>query len=362
MVYRALPRYGAPYELTRLMNVLTPQLVFLEVGPSPEAVEAAREIRAVSPKTPVIGFGCDCEPDQLRELEKAGVSNLLFWPFTAGKFKSAVIRAIDQERIDSSSKVVAFLPAKAGSGSSTAALNVAGALARAHNQEVLIIDADMHSGVQALLLGCSSEKSIADALENARALDDAMWGTLALRARGLTLLAAPGCGGVTRLFSPWDYLHLLGFARSRYDCVVIDLPEVVNDATEAVVKQAEEIYVVCTPELASLTLARRRIVELQTRGAEDDRVAVVLNRHSNRGLKLHEVEEVVGRKVALALPNDYPRVCKAGLKAGLLEGESKIARAFADFAHLVATHPDKPSRTVETKAPNLAAAWCPSAV
>jgi hypothetical protein len=46
-----------------------------------------------------------------------------------------------------------------------------------------------------------------------------------------------------------DYLHLLSFAMTRYDVVVVDLPEVVNDATEAIVRQAQSIYLLSTPEM-----------------------------------------------------------------------------------------------------------------
>ena len=57
-----------------------------------------------------------------------------------------------------------------------------------------------------------------------------------------------------QMFSQWDCRRLLGFARERYDFVVADLPEIVNDATEAIVREAMAVFVVCTPEIPSLFL------------------------------------------------------------------------------------------------------------
>ena len=47
-----------------------------------------------------------------------------------------------------------------------------------------------------------------------------------------------------RMFSSWDYRRVIGFATKRYGFVIADLPEVVNDATEAVVGEAKHVFVV----------------------------------------------------------------------------------------------------------------------
>ena len=68
--------------------------------------------------------------------------------------------------------LVAFLPAKAGSGASTVATNVAGYLsAEPLSKKTLLIDGDLHSGLISVTLGINHPYSILDALENSSQLD-----------------------------------------------------------------------------------------------------------------------------------------------------------------------------------------------
>jgi septum formation inhibitor-activating ATPase MinD len=70
----------------------------------------------------------------------------------------------------------------------------------------------------------------------------------------------------------------LAFARSRYDLIICDLPEVVNEATEVVVRAAKAVLVVTTPALPSLLLAARRRHDLDKRGVGAPSVKYILNR------------------------------------------------------------------------------------
>ena len=63
--------------------------------------------------------------------------------------------------------IFSFLPAKAGVGASTAALNVAAAMTRAPNARVLLVDFDLSSGMQRFLLNLRHEYSVLDAVQHA---------------------------------------------------------------------------------------------------------------------------------------------------------------------------------------------------
>lgn len=336
VVYQSLSSYGGRYEIIRLLNLADPKVVFLEAGVLSEALRIAKEIRAANPQTRIVGFARECDSEQTAALKEAGVGSILLYPFTAHKIRQAVAEALESGRQHTPGTLLAFLPAKAGSGASTAALNLGGSLASEHRRKVLLIDADLHSGVQALLTGCQPGSTIIDALRNAQALDTGAWKSLAVRTNGLDLLAAPATSkSVVHLFSSWDYFHLLSFTLARYDYVIVDLPEIVNDATEAVVKRANSVFLVCTPELASLSLARRRIQEILAREVEEDHLKVVLNRSTVMGVTGRDIQRILGRRESVSLPNDYPRVCKAGLTGKRLAGSSKIARSFVGFAEKV---------------------------
>ena len=45
---------------------------------------------------------------------------------------------------------------------------------------------------------------------------------------------------------------------SQREALLIDLPEVVNEAIAELVRSARSVFIVCTPEMASLKMARFR--------------------------------------------------------------------------------------------------------
>jgi pilus assembly protein CpaE len=132
--------------------------------------------------------------------------------------------------------------------------------------------------------------------------------------------------------SVWSYRRLLSFARRRYEHVIFDLPEVVNIATDTVVTSARAVYVVCTQEVASLVLARKRCSGLLDRGVSADRMKIVLNRYSKDGPDLATIEEILGRQITQLIPNDYQATWKAQMERRLVADKSVLGRAFESFA------------------------------
>jgi Flp pilus assembly CpaE family ATPase len=124
--------------------------------------------------------------------------------------------------------------------------------------------------------------------------------------------------------------------QNRYDTVIVDLPEVINDATEVIVTRAKAVYVVCTPEVPSVFLARRRIRELEERGVPASRVGIVVNRHVGEGGDIGEIEWNLDRQVAMVLPNDYFSVREAILQKALVSRGSDLGKAFHSFARILA--------------------------
>ena len=76
--------------------------------------------------------------------------------------------------------LIAFLPAKAGVGSSTVAMNMAAAMAAA-GKTVLLIDADLRSGVLSFMLNCLPVSSTQKALEAISEEETFTWNTYCTR-------------------------------------------------------------------------------------------------------------------------------------------------------------------------------------
>lgn len=97
-----------------------------------------------------------------------------------------------------------------------------------------------------------------------------------------------------------------------------------------IVRRAEKIYVVATPEVPSLFLMRRRILEVTERGVDKERISVLLNRCTGGNREIQDVQEILHRPVTLALPNDYNRVCQACLEGGRCMGLGLVPRLCGD--------------------------------
>jgi Flp pilus assembly CpaE family ATPase len=208
---------------------------------------------------------------------------------------------------------------------------VAAQLAQFRDQRVLVADCDLRSGTIAECLDLRPEQSIGKTLSDADVAETLIWPQHVRRKAGIDFLLT------TRErtgFEPeWhSYFHLLSFVARRYEHVLIDLPEVVNDATAEIVQSAETVYVVTTPEMLSLQLARQRIDELLDVQVERPRIKIVVNRWHKDDLKPREIAEILDCPVAFALPNDYREVSNAVAARAFVEPNNKLGRAYRSWA------------------------------
>jgi pilus assembly protein CpaE len=329
---RVYQEHGYPgmHDLVRMLNTYVPDLVFLELGGGDTAVRLALDIAAVAPATAVIGVGGQGGPSDQPTGSPVGFTAALTVPCNDHQFRQCVETALVKAQAVAKQNLIAFLPAKAGSGATTAAVHVSGVLARDYKKTVLLIDADLHSGLLSALLRIEPEQSIVDAVSMSYLLNDALWKTLVTRAQGFDVLPTP-LARVHAHITPWEYHRLIAFATPRYDFIIVDLPEVINDATEAIARRAKRVNVVCTPERASIILARRRIHELEVRMVSRDQVHIVLNRYSG-DLSITETEHLLGCTIGNSIPNDYQGVIAAAARGSIVDSGSKLGKSYRYFA------------------------------
>ncbi len=337
---KTLNHYPQSFELVKILNAYIPDLIFLDMSNWESALATAKDIRAQAPHVALIGFGAGWSSGKEEECESVGVTELLISPVTLKKFEAGVERAVQKVRGADQENLLAFLPAKAGSGASTVALNVAGYLSAAPlSKKTLLIDGDLHSGLISVALGIRHPYSVLDALEKSSQLDYSCWMKYVVSGGKLDALVSDRTKRET-LPSWTSYHHLLDFAASRYDQILVDLPEVVNDATVEIVRRAKRVFVVCTPEQASLTLAPQRCSELERRGISPDKICLLINRWHRGEPSAKEVESQLKRHVSGVFGNDYPAVRKAAGGFTFVSQDSKLGQSFVAFARALTGAPD----------------------
>jgi pilus assembly protein CpaE len=264
---------------------------------------------------------------------RAGVNEWVAEPFTARDLQAAIDRVTSNRAPRSSGHVFAFVGAKGGVGTTTTAVNVAAALARATlDEQTLLMDLHLSYGDAAVFLGAEPRFSVADAMENTHRLDEAFFETLVVQTKSKVRLLASserGVGHVDLRRVP----SLLQFASAHYRYTLLDVPRseaVALDSLEGVTT----VLIVANQELATVRNAGRMAAALRQRYGKD-RVRLVISRYDkNAEIGTEDVERVVGSPVAHLVPSDY-RAALQALNKGkplVLEGGSKMAEAYKAIA------------------------------
>lgn len=324
----AFPENG--YEVSRVISTYDPEIILLENTKAEHGLQVAENLRGYAPEVAVLALGGKVSADLAQQFSAIGTV-VLNGAFSQQQFLGAIKSAIHRARQNTFGPIFVFLPGKAGSGATTVAFNVAAAMGVALQKKVLVLEADLHSGVMSTLLDTKPKLPLIDALQNSDALDYSLWLKYVVSAHSTDFLLADRSKKAP--LPSWMHYHqLMRFASGRYDAMVVDLPEVVNEATDEIVQAAQWTFVVCTPELASLTLAEQRLKELKAHGAVPARLRVVLNRWHKSDMKPEDVAALLGHPVSFVVRNDYRTISKAISSGRPVGPDTDLGRSYIEFA------------------------------
>lgn len=338
VVQKTVGIQGPPEPIVRLVSSFRTDILFVDLSPAtlPAALELAKRLQANRATMTCVGFVNEPMADERAALD-AGIWQILVAPFNERDLLQTVRMALDQQKTESS--VHGFLPAKGGSGATLTALNTAVCLAQVLHKSVLLIEADFYSGTLPLLLNFKPQASVMEALESSELLDERTWPALVTKSHGVDILAAWGPRTASQ-DSPLKFDRLLGFAKKRYEIVIVDLPVIVDRVTEAVSYHAKNMFVVSTPEPICMEVARRRLRQLEAHGAKTSVRRVVLNRvlEHPATVEVEEYEKAMGGKIAAVLPNDYAVIQESIAGTGPVSLDSLLGKAYLALAGSLAGH------------------------
>ncbi|MGP0075825.1 MAG: CpaE family protein [Bryobacteraceae bacterium] len=316
-VFRTLERYPQAHETMRLLNSFSPQLVFLGADDETAAHGVEHDIRSIQPSTAIMGVSSRSKHPDVFETTFGGFSVCPI-PCNPDEFRAAIYQTLESVDSKTNAALFAFQPAKAGSGATTTALFVAHILATLAEKKVLVLECDLHAGPISMLYNLRPNYSIMDAVEDSHRLTDENWHEMVAHTGGIDVLSSVSRLGV-RQVSPWGYQRLLSFVRSRYDVVIADLPEVVDNATEVVVRAAQAVFIVTAPSSPSLFLATRRRYDLEARGVGATKVKYIVNRKTlDRAIPREAGWAIDAEKIA-AIPVDPSLVDASEFKVDLVD-------------------------------------------
>jgi MinD-like ATPase involved in chromosome partitioning or flagellar assembly len=320
---------SAGYQLARTLNTVAPDVILLEMTEAERDLDLAAALHRHSPDVPLVGLASRDLYLRLSGNTHSNLTGVVAWPFSIAQLEEAISNAVHKLHGGIHENLVAFLPGKAGSGASTVVLQTARTIAQELRQKVLVMEGDLHSGLLSAMLQVQVRSSIRQALADAGQPGSVSWQRSITEVGGVDFLLTNTA--VKEPVPSWThYFQILRFAVPKYDLIMVDLPEVVNSATAEVVKRARAIYVVTTPEFASLKLGQQRCHELEQRGVDRGRIRALLNRGHKNDMGAKDAEEILGCAVAATFPNDYNALRKA--MGGSVETRCDLGQAYLSFA------------------------------
>jgi len=201
-------------------------------------------------------------------------------------------------RAHNKAAVVGLLGASGGVGTTALACHWALELYRQTSQSVLLIDLEASSSGAAFLMKASAPHTLLDAVQNLHRLDANLWkGFTSSPIEGVDLLQGPGVAGIHDQPTAERVRHILRFARSLYDWVVVDLGRL-TVASLAVLDETKDLFVVTTPELPALFETNRLLQRLLDTGFPRERLRLLLNRRAKgTSFTPQDVEKAIGYAV-----------------------------------------------------------------
>ena len=327
-------------DAARLRGVSSEQkcIVILDFS-EPQAMAVARAVDG-RPQIATIAVGGGGSRDQLLELMQAGIRDVLphftYRDILHATNRAAASLACAGELL---ADLYTFVPAKPGCGASTLATQATAVAARMANEPTLLLDFDIRLGLTSFLLKAEGNHTIVDALLQADQLDRDVWSGLVSQLGNLHLLGS-GPVDFSRPFLGERLSELLEFAIRQYTVVAVDLPGSMEDYECEVLMRATKIFLVCTPDIGALHLARRKAIWFHDLRLSD-KVSLVLNCAERRGaLSVDEIERIIQLPVRYLVPASANEIAKAVQKGAVIEGSSPLAKEIARIAgDMVTTRP-----------------------
>jgi pilus assembly protein CpaE len=292
------------------------------------------------PGTNVVALGDENDVGLYRDLVDAGISDYIVKPLTRELLVKALApkpNASDVGRASSKlAKIISFVGARGGVGTTTLATNLAWHLAHRQSRRVALVDLDLQQGDCGLLLNIPTTPGFRDALANPLRVDHILLDRIMTQVgERLFVLGSEEPMDDNIKFNASAIDTLFGVLRSQFHYIIVDLPRTFSPAYRRLLEISDRRVVVVDQTMRSMRDAVR-MVKLFDQDEHSGRNMFVVNRVGEAGahalsLKdLHGVLQVKPSALVPFLPNLVTPAAHHGLVAASKGG--KFADAVTTLA------------------------------
>ena len=305
-----------------LQRIASPRVLILDVSGDERPLEGLQALsEIVEPDVRVLVIGDTKDMEFYRVITRSlGVMEYLAKPLSRDlvtRLFGPLVRGQTPHSDElTGGQLVTVTGARGGVGASVIAANLAwhsGTEARRHT---MLLDADLHRGTAALLFDVDPGPGLAAALTAPERIDALLAERAALpTADRLHLLASQIDLDQDIACAPGAVRTLLGTLRRRYNAIVADAPFGSSALAQELLRSAQQRVVVLTPTLACIRDTMRLLAMFRAANASQRAILVVNRLGMPGGLTRKQIEETLGNKIDLIIP-DLPRLLNAATLLG----------------------------------------------
>jgi pilus assembly protein CpaE len=312
-------------------------MVLLELSlPDNQGLESLTAIRACAPNLPVViltalndaflaheAVRCGAQDYLIKgELSGAALARTLYNAMLRHRSQAAAHQSESQGALG---KVIGFLGAKGGVGTTTIACHFSLELKQRTGSHVLLADLDVAGGSVGFLLNAASEHTLQEVAKHLDRLDQNYWNKIVVGGPdGLDILLSQDSLPLAEQAKTERVRNVFDFARSIYPWIVMDLGRL-NPFAASLVPDVSDLFLIAALEVANLYEVKRLVSRLEEAGLNRSRMHLIVNQApADPDVSPAELGKMVGLPVDTVLPE-----CRSELREACASG--KLLNANTDF-------------------------------
>lgn len=356
-------------EALELAEKLRPDLILMDINmPVMDGLKATEKISEQFPRTLVVIMSVQGEREYFKKAMYCGAKEYLVKPFTLDNLIDTVIKTYDKEenrkkyivdtedkkKNEKSPKVITIFSTKGGVGKTTIAVNTAISLAKATDRKVALIDLDLQFGDVAVMLNITPTKTIADLIDEIGHLNEEILSEYMIEyTKGLDILAAPSKPEYAEYISSNHIEKILSVLKEKYQYIIFDSVSNLSEITLNALDNSDQIFFVSTMNLPTIKNVKLGLEIMNSLHYHDEKVKIVLNKASKYfGIKAVDVEEVLGKKISICIPEDSKTVIPSVNKGHPFMRtriDAKISKSIRELTALIVSGREKRKNNTYSK-------------
>lgn len=323
--------------------------------PVARALQTIEMLTSAAPQAATIVASTLADASSVRRAMVAGARDYLIKPLKPEDVTRAVYGVLEQEERKRQQvggelaepagrgMVITIFGAKGGIGKTTIATNLATALVRMTNSNVVLVDMDTRFGDVAIMMDVAVEHSIADLGKRVDELDrETIKDALTSHHTGVSILPAPLHPTEWRNLTADHITKIVNLLSQGHDYVVIDTPGTFNEIIAATLELGDIILLMTSMDIASIKDTALALEMLRAADVSEDKVKLIINHStSSNSLREEDVERVLEYDVTWRIPHDYHVASsnQLGIPIVIAKPYARVSRAVTEMAHALSGTP-----------------------